>query len=71
MAKLVTERQQQVLDFIKDYIDDHQMPPTQEEIRNNFGWTSRNAVPGHLAGLAAKRKIQWTPKLSRAIKVLG
>ena len=50
----ITEKQAAVLAFIRKEIDEHQMPPSQEEIRRAFGWNSPHSVTAHLKALAKK-----------------
>ena len=40
---LLTPRQQQVVDFLRDYAAREGMPPTQAEIASRFGFTQKAA----------------------------
>lgn len=54
MAKYITKRQQQVLDFIIECIRDNGFPPTIAEICQAFGIKSTNAANDHLVSLEKK-----------------
>jgi repressor LexA len=68
--KGLTKRQQEVLRFIKNYINEHQFPPTIREISQNFGISVRGAYD-HIKALEKKSVIKCDTKRSRAIEVLG
>ena len=68
MIKL-TKRQQEVLDVIKNHIDETGYPPTRAEIAKTLGFRSANAVEEHLKALAKKGAIEIIPGTSRGIKL--
>ncbi len=68
MIKL-TNRQNEVLDFIKSYIDDTGYPPTRADIAKELGFKSANASEEHLKALARKGAIEMIPGTSRGIKL--
>lgn len=68
MIKL-TPRQNEVLDFIRSYIDDTGYPPTRAEIAQELGFKSANASEEHLKALARKGAIEMIPGTSRGIKL--
>lgn len=68
MIKL-TARQQQVLDFLRSYIEAHSMPPTRAEIARELGFKSANAAEEHLKALARKGAIEMIPGASRGIRL--
>ena len=70
MIKL-TARQQQVLDLIKQAIDDTGMPPTRAEIAKQLGFRSANAAEEHLKALAKKGAIEMIPGASRGIRIVS
>ena len=47
MIKL-TPRQEEILNFIKDYLQDTGFPPTRSEIAEKMGFKSPNAAEEHL-----------------------
>ena len=67
-AKL-TARQQEILDLIKDHIDDTGYPPTRAEIAKTLGFRSPNAAEEHLKALARKGAIEMIAGASRGIRL--
>jgi repressor LexA len=65
----LTKRQQQVLEIIKDNIEETGYPPTRAEIANQLGFRSANAAEEHLKALARKGAIEIVPGASRGIKL--
>ena len=70
MNKL-TNRQSQVLDFIRSHIEATGYPPTRADIANELGFRSPNASEEHLKALARKGAIEMIPGTSRGIKQIG
>jgi len=70
-VKALTVRQQQILDFIRDFIRAEGMPPTRIEIADALGFRSPNAAEDHLRALARKGAIEMLPGASRGIRVSG
>lgn len=68
MAKGLTKRQRNILEFIIECIRDRQKPPTIAEIGEEFGITSTNGVNDHLIALEKKGFIERSPK-ARGIRV--
>jgi len=68
MHKL-TERQEQILDYIRDYLADTGFPPTRAEIAQEMGFKSPNAAEEHLRALARKGAIEILPGTSRGIRL--
>lgn len=54
MKKELTDRQRQILDFIRECISANGVPPTIREIAANFGMKSPRAVSEHLAAIERK-----------------
>ena len=65
----ITDRQRQVLDLIKTYIDQTGMPPTRADIAGELGFRSANAAEDHLKALAKKGVIEIVPGASRGIRL--
>lgn len=65
----LTERQREVLDFIRDKIDNRGYGPTVREIGEYFEISSPNGVMCHLKALQKKGLIHRSPKQSRAIEL--
>jgi repressor LexA len=66
----LTERQRQVLQFIKDEIRLKGYPPSVREIGEAIGLSSSSTVHGHMARLEEKGFIRRDPTKPRAIEVL-
>ena len=65
----ITDRQQEVLNFISYSTKTNSYPPTVREISDHFNISIR-AVQDHIAALQKKGFISIKPKSSRSIKVL-
>ncbi|HEU4853008.1 MAG TPA: transcriptional repressor LexA [Telluria sp.] len=70
MLKL-TARQEQILNLIKEAIENTGFPPTRAEIATELGFKSANAAEEHLQALARKGAIEISPGTSRGIRLLG
>lgn len=68
MDKL-TQRQQQVLDFVRQHINDTGYPPTRADIAQELGFRSANAAEEHLKALARKGAIEMVAGASRGIRL--
>ena len=68
MAKGLTNRQREILDFIINSIRDEGYPPTIAEICENFGISSTNGVNDHLVALERKGYIERSSK-ARGIRI--
>ena len=67
----LTPRQQRVLSFIRDFIEETGMPPTRAEIARDLGFKSANAAEEHLQALARKGAIDLVSGTSRGIRLKG
>ena len=70
MDKL-TKRQNEILGFIADTIDQEGIPPTRAEICEAFGFRSPNAAEAHLKALQNKGAIAINRGTSRGLVVLA
>jgi repressor LexA len=68
MEKL-TARQQQVLDLVRQHIDQTGYPPTRADIARELGFKSANAAEEHLKALARKGAIEMIAGASRGIRL--
>lgn len=66
----LTPRQQEVLRFIQDFVQEHGLPPTRSEIARALGFRSANAAEDHLRALERKGVIGLRAGASRGIRVL-
>jgi repressor LexA len=67
----VSNRQQAILDFIKNEVRDKGYPPSVREIGEAVGLASSSTVHGHLARLEKKGLIRRDPTKPRAIEILN
>ncbi len=67
----LTSKQRAVLQFLKDYRREHSMPPSYEEIRQEFGFASLNSARKHLLQLHRKGFIRspWKNQ-KRALEIV-
>lgn len=70
MTIRLTDRQQQILDLIRDVIQHTGYPPTRAEIAQALGFKSANAAEDHLKALARKGVIELTAGASRGIRLV-
>jgi repressor LexA len=69
--KGLTARQKEILDLIRDQINQFGRPPTRAEIARHLGFRSANAAEDHLQALAKKNVIALDASTSRGIRLLG
>jgi repressor LexA len=67
----LTERQQQVLKFIRDCVASDGLPPTRAEIAQALGFSSPNAAEQHVKALVNKGVLEWVPGASRGLRLVG
>jgi repressor LexA len=68
---MLTERQQQIWDFVVRYVDDHGYPPTVREIGEAVGLASPSTVHAHLANLERAGLLRRDPTKPRALELSG
>ncbi|QIW15435.1 repressor LexA [Pasteurellaceae bacterium RH1A] len=68
--QMLTQRQQEIFDFVKNHIETTGMPPTRVEIAREIGFRSPNAAEEHLKALARKGYIEMISGTSRGIRIL-
>lgn len=66
----LTEKQEEVLAFIKEHLNDLGRPPTLMEICDEFEWKSPNSAAAHLKSLEMKGVIEIDRGVTRGIRVL-
>ncbi len=69
MTIKLTDRQQQILDLIREAVINTGFPPTRAEIAQKLGFRSANAAEDHLRALARKGVIELTAGASRGIRL--
>ncbi|HNC22479.1 MAG TPA: transcriptional repressor LexA [Accumulibacter sp.] len=66
----LTPRQREILDFIRDTLENLGAPPTRAEIAHAFGFASHNAAEEHLRALAKKGIIMLESGSARGIRLV-
>ena len=66
----LTERQEQVLETIREHIREHGVPPNRVEIAHKLGLADASSVTGHLKRLQATGRIDLLGRTPRGIRVL-
>ena len=69
--KPLTHRQQEVLDFVRNFTSQANYPPTRRDIADQFGFRSLNAAEEHLKSLERKGMLDIDRKVSRGIRLRG
>jgi len=67
----LTPRQQEILDFIRNTLENFGERMPRAEIARAFGFASANAAEEHLRALARKGAIAMEPGAARGIRLLG
>ena len=70
-AEMLTGRQQEIWDFLVDYVDQHGYPPTVREIGEAVGLASPSTVHAHLANLERAGLLRRDPTKPRAVELVG
>lgn len=65
----LTARQQQILDWIRAYLETAGMPPTRAEIAKGLGFSTASSAEDHLQALARKGAIELLPGASRGLRL--
>ena len=68
---MLTDRQQQIWNFLVEYVDRHGYPPTVREIGEEVGLASPSTVHAHLANLERAGLLRRDPTKPRALELLG
>lgn len=70
-SALLTKRQQEIWEFLVQYVDAHGYPPTVREIGEKVGLASPSTVHAHLANLERAGLIKRDPTKPRALELSG
>lgn len=65
----LTDKQQEVFNYITHYFETHQKAPTYEQLQNHFGFASKSSVYRHLQTLKNKGLIRMSKKGTYTISV--
>jgi repressor LexA len=68
---LLTARQQEIWQFLVEYVDRHGYPPTVREIGEAVGLASPSTVHAHLANLERAGLLRRDPTKPRALDLIG
>jgi repressor LexA len=68
---MLTARQQEIWQFLVEYVDDHGYPPTVREIGEAVGLASPSTVHAHLANLERAGLLRRDPTKPRAVELVG
>ena len=68
---MLTGRQQEIWDFLVDYVGRHGYPPTVREIGDHVGLASPSTVHAHLANLERAGYLRRDPTKPRALELTG
>lgn len=71
MVKELSDRQQQMLDFIQAFIDEHHFPPSIREIGKRVGISSTSVVKYNLDALQRRGLIERDREISRGLRLVG
>jgi len=68
---VLTARQQEIWNFLVEYVDQHGYPPTVREIGERVGLASPSTVHAHLANLERAGLLHRDPTKPRALELIG
>ena len=68
---MLTDRQQEIWNFLVRYVDSHGYPPTVREIGEAVGLASPSTVHAHLANLERAGLLRRDPTKPRALELVG
>jgi repressor LexA len=68
---MLTDRQQQIWNYLVEYVDSHGYPPTVREIGEEVGLASPSTVHAHLANLERAGLLRRDPTKPRALELIG
>ena len=70
MTKKLSPRQERILDYIGEFIDDHDFPPTVRDIQSGCEISSTSVVDYNLHILQRENFLKRLPEVSRGIELL-
>jgi repressor LexA len=68
---VLTARQQEIWNYLVEYVDQHGYPPTVREIGEEVGLASPSTVHAHLANLERAGLLRRDPTKPRALELIG
>jgi repressor LexA len=69
MDEMLTPRQAEILETIRQYVAENGMPPSRPELARLLGIASTNGVFKHLDALARKGALELVPNAARGIRL--
>lgn len=69
LATRLTHRQEQILEWIRSFIDSRGMPPTRAEIATALGFSTPSSAEDHLQALAKKGVLDIVAGAARGIRL--
>lgn len=66
----LTKRQKEILDFIREFLEEHGYAPTLEEIGSHFGLSSPATVYKHVDQLVQKGYLRKAPHQGRGLQLV-
>ena len=70
MKGKLSDRQQFILEFIREFMDEHQFPPTVRDIQAGCDISSTSVVDYNLHILQREGHLKRLPEVSRGIELL-
>ena len=70
-GKKLSDKQQRILDFIRDFVQDHPYPPSVREIQQGCSISSTSVVDYNLRLLQRDGFLRRSPEISRGIELIG
>ncbi|MEI8104219.1 MAG: transcriptional repressor LexA [Actinomycetes bacterium] len=70
-GSMLTDRQQEIWNYLVEYVDRHGYPPTVREIGERVGLASPSTVHAHLANLERAGLLRRDPAKPRALALIG
>jgi repressor LexA len=67
----ISEKQEEMLAFIQNFVGQNGYPPTYEEIRTGLGISTKSLVNYHLEALEAAQLLTRAPNSPRSIRLNG
>ncbi len=71
MKERLSPRQERILEFLREFMEEHSYPPTVRDIQRGCEVSSTSVVDYNLRQLQAKGYLRREPEVSRGIELLG
>ena len=67
---MLTRKQSELLTYLSDHMQQHNVPPSFDEMRDALGLASKSGVHRLVSGLEERGYIRWLANRARAIEIL-